>query len=110
MFLYEGKFGNILHTGDCRLTIECLQQLPLKYVGTPGKEPKCQIDCIFLDCTFGRSPLKMSSRQSAIQQVLTLVLFKWIMVDLLIAFWLQCFNALVKCSKLVKSSRAISMI
>lgn len=73
MFLYEGKFGNILHTGDCRLTIECLQQLPLKYVGTPGKEPKCRIDCIILDCTFGQSPLKMSSRQSAIQQVINCI-------------------------------------
>lgn len=76
MFLYEGKFGNLLHTGDCRLTIECLQQLPLKYVGTPGKEPKCQLDCIFLDCTFGQSPLKMPSRQAAIQQVLTPILVK----------------------------------
>ncbi|XP_006350962.1 5' exonuclease Apollo [Solanum tuberosum] len=73
MFLYEGKFGNFLHTGDCRLTIECLQQLPLKYVGTPGKEPKCQIDCIFLDCTFGQSPLKMPSRQSAMQQIINCI-------------------------------------
>ncbi|KAJ8526311.1 hypothetical protein K7X08_028788 [Anisodus acutangulus] len=73
MFLYEGKFGNILHTGDCRLTIECLQQLLLKYVGTPGKEPKCQIDCIFLDCTFGQSPLKMPSNQSAIQQIINCI-------------------------------------
>ncbi|KAM3359996.1 5' exonuclease Apollo isoform X1 [Capsicum galapagoense] len=73
MFLYEGKFGNLLHTGDCRLTIECLQQLPLKYVGTPGKAPKCQIDCIFLDCTFGQSPLKMPSRQSAIQQIINCI-------------------------------------
>ncbi|WMV53776.1 hypothetical protein MTR67_047161 [Solanum verrucosum] len=73
MFLYEGKFGNLLHTGDCRLTIECLQQLPLKYVGTPGKEPKCQIDCIFLDCTFGQSPLKMPSRQSAMQQIINCI-------------------------------------
>ncbi|XP_015058714.1 protein artemis isoform X2 [Solanum pennellii] len=73
MFLYEGKFGNLLHTGDCRLTIECLQQLPLKYVGSPGKEPKCQIDCIFLDCTFGQSPLKMPSRQSAMQQIINCI-------------------------------------
>ncbi|CAN4114502.1 unnamed protein product [Withania somnifera] len=73
MFLYEGKFGNLLHTGDCRLTIECLQQLPLKYVGTPGKDPKCQIDCIFLDCTFGQSPLKMPSRRSAIQQIINCI-------------------------------------
>ncbi|CAN6711644.1 unnamed protein product [Malus baccata var. baccata] len=30
MFLFEGNFSNILHTGDCRLTPECLQSLPPK--------------------------------------------------------------------------------
>ena len=53
MFLFEGNFGNILHTGDCRLTPECLQSLPEKYVGKNGKEPRCQLDYVFLDCTFG---------------------------------------------------------
>lgn len=69
MFLFEGRFGNILHTGDCRLTPECLQSLPEKYLGMKGKEHMCQFDYVFLDCTFGSSPLKMPGRQSAIQQV-----------------------------------------
>ena len=74
MFLFEGRFGNILHTGDCRLTPECLQSLPEKFLGKKGKEPRCQLDYVFLDCTFGRFPLKMPSRQSAIQQVHTFFL------------------------------------
>ncbi|KAL6582658.1 hypothetical protein OROMI_004736 [Orobanche minor] len=68
MFLFEGNFGNILHTGDCRLTPDCLLSLPDKYVGTKAKEPRCPLDYIFLDCTFGQFPLKMPSRQTAIQQ------------------------------------------
>ncbi|CDP04690.1 unnamed protein product [Coffea canephora] len=73
MFLFEGRFGNILHTGDCRLTPECLQSLPEKFLGKKGKEPMCQLDYVFLDCTFGRFSLKMPSRQSAIQQVINCV-------------------------------------
>ncbi|KAM0893222.1 hypothetical protein ACQ4PT_025239 [Festuca glaucescens] len=30
MFLFEGAFGNVLHTGDCHLTPECIQGLPLR--------------------------------------------------------------------------------
>lgn len=69
MFLFEGNFGNILHTGDCRLTPECLQNLPEKYISRNGKEPSCQLDFVFLDCTFGKSLMKIPSKQSAIQQV-----------------------------------------
>lgn len=69
MLLFEGTFGTILHTGDCRLDQECLQSLPEKYLGTKNKEPKCSIDYIFLDCTFGRFS-KMPSRHSAIRQVI----------------------------------------
>lgn len=68
MFLFEGDFGNILHTGDCRLIPECLQNLPQKYVTKKGKEPKCQFDYVFLDCTFGRSSLHIPSKHLAIQQ------------------------------------------
>ncbi|XP_051140515.1 uncharacterized protein LOC127257955 isoform X4 [Andrographis paniculata] len=70
MFLFEGNFGNILHTGDCRLTPECLQSLPGKYIGKKGKAPICPLDCIFLDCTFGQFPLRMPSRHMATQQLL----------------------------------------
>uniref|UniRef100_A0A7C9FCW4 DNA repair metallo-beta-lactamase domain-containing protein n=2 Tax=Opuntia streptacantha TaxID=393608 RepID=A0A7C9FCW4_OPUST len=69
MFLFEGSFGSILHTGDCRLTPECLQNLPEKYLSRLGKKPSCQLDFIFLDCTFGKSLMKIPSKQSAIQQV-----------------------------------------
>ena len=75
MFLFEGNFGNILHTGDCRLTPECLQSLPEKYVGKNGKEPRCQLDYVFLDCTFGRFRQKIPSKHSAIRQVPMLILF-----------------------------------
>lgn len=77
MFLFEGDFGNILHTGDCRLIPECLQNLPQKYVTKKGKEPKCQFDYVFLDCTFGRSSLHIPSKHLAIQQVI-LVALTWI--------------------------------
>nr|XP_017257753.1 PREDICTED: uncharacterized protein LOC108227222 isoform X2 [Daucus carota subsp. sativus] len=72
MLLFEGTFGTILHTGDCRLDQECLQRLPEKYLGTKTKNPKCSIDYIFLDCTFGRFS-KMPSRQSAIRQLINCV-------------------------------------
>ncbi|KAL5711107.1 hypothetical protein ACHQM5_021599 [Ranunculus cassubicifolius] len=73
MFLFEGSFGNILHTGDCRLTPECLQNLPEKYIGKKGRVPKCQLDYVFLDCTFGNSSLKIPSKYSAIQQVINCI-------------------------------------
>ncbi|KAL2347236.1 hypothetical protein Fmac_001236 [Flemingia macrophylla] len=73
MFLFEGKFGNILHTGDCRLTPECFLNLPDKYVGRKGKEPRCPLDCVFLDCTFGNFSQGMPSKRSAIQQVINCI-------------------------------------
>ncbi|KAJ6733685.1 DNA CROSS-LINK REPAIR PROTEIN PSO2/SNM1-RELATED [Salix koriyanagi] len=70
MFLFEGNFGNILHTGDCRLTPEGVRCLPEKYISKKGKEPRCQLDYVFLDCTFGKFTQKLPSKHSAIQQVL----------------------------------------
>lgn len=69
MFLFEGNFGNILHTGDCRLTPECLRNLPEKYLGKKGKKPRCSLDYVFLDCTFGRFSRSMPSKHVAIRQV-----------------------------------------
>lgn len=69
MFLFEGNFGTILHTGDCRLTPECLQSLPEKYIGKKGKAPSCPLDYVFLDCTFGKFSQKLPSKHSAIRQV-----------------------------------------
>lgn len=73
MFLFEGNFGNILHTGDCRLTPECLQNLPEKYVGKKGRQPLCQLDYVFLDCTFGKASMKMPSKHNAVQQVINCI-------------------------------------
>ncbi|GKV21635.1 hypothetical protein SLEP1_g31596 [Rubroshorea leprosula] len=73
MFLFEGNFGNILHTGDCRLTPECLQSLPEKFTGSKKKEPSCRLDYIFLDCTFGRFSQRMPSKHSAIHQVINCI-------------------------------------
>lgn len=73
MFLFEGSFGNILHTGDCRLTPECLQNLPEKYIGQKGKEPRCRLDYVFLDCTFGTFSRNLPSKHSAIHQVINCI-------------------------------------
>ncbi|XP_021713858.1 protein artemis-like isoform X1 [Chenopodium quinoa] len=73
MFLFEGNFGNILHTGDCRLTPDCLQNLPEKYIAGKGKKHSCQLDFVFLDCTFGKSLMYIPSRQSALQQVINCI-------------------------------------
>ncbi|TVU17505.1 hypothetical protein EJB05_33545, partial [Eragrostis curvula] len=51
MFLFEGAFGAVLHTGDCRLTTDCVHALPLL------PHPTRRIDYIFLDCTFARCTL-----------------------------------------------------
>mgnify|MGYP003729072417 CR=1 FL=1 len=69
MFLFEGQFGAILHTGDCRLTSDCVQNLPMKYIVKKGKENICRLDFVFLDCTFSKCFLKLPSKESAIQQV-----------------------------------------
>ncbi|XP_010270398.1 PREDICTED: protein artemis [Nelumbo nucifera] len=73
MFLFEGNYGNILHTGDCRLTLECLQNLPEKYIGKKGREPRCRLDYVFLDCTFGKFSLQIPNKHSAIQQVINCI-------------------------------------
>ncbi|XP_030470554.2 uncharacterized protein LOC115688767 [Syzygium oleosum] len=73
MFLFEGAFGNILHTGDCRLTPECVLNLPNKYIGGKGKEPKCPLDFVYLDCTFGKYHQSMPSKHSAIRQVINCI-------------------------------------
>lgn len=69
MFLFEGQFGTILHTGDCRLTPDCVQNLPMKYVTKKGNENICRLDFVFLDCTFSKCFLKLPSKDSAIRQV-----------------------------------------
>ena len=60
MFLFEGAFGTVLHTGDCRLTPDCLHALPLL---------SRRIDYIFLDCTFARCSLQFPTKEDSIRQV-----------------------------------------
>ncbi|KAL3698166.1 hypothetical protein R1sor_012242 [Riccia sorocarpa] len=64
MFLFEGNFGNVLHTGDCRLTDDCLKNILGKY-----KAQQCVLDCVYLDCTLGRERLRIPSKQEAFQHV-----------------------------------------
>ncbi|XP_078434156.1 DNA repair metallo-beta-lactamase family protein [Wolffia australiana] len=71
MFFFEGEFGNILHTGDCRLSSECLKKLPIRYMAMKGSETR--LDYLFLDCTFGRCPFFIPSKDSAIQQVISCI-------------------------------------
>lgn len=63
MFLFEGPFGSILHTGDCRLTSDCLRNVPLN---------NCRLDTVYLDCTFSKFPM-FPSKESAIQQVIACI-------------------------------------
>ncbi|KAH7415269.1 hypothetical protein KP509_14G035100 [Ceratopteris richardii] len=62
MFLFEGAFGTVLHTGDCRLTSECFSRLPRRLFGG-------LIDCLYLDCTFGKEAVRMPTSEEAINQV-----------------------------------------
>ncbi|XP_062195695.1 uncharacterized protein LOC133898901 [Phragmites australis] len=64
MFLFEGAFGTVLHTGDCRLTPDCLHALPLL---------SCRIDYIFLDCTFARCSLQFPTKEDSIRQVINCI-------------------------------------
>ncbi|KAL5673175.1 hypothetical protein ACJX0J_017481, partial [Zea mays] len=73
MFLFEGQFGTILHTGDCRLTPDCVQNLPMKYITKKGNENICRLDFVFLDCTFSKCFLKLPSKDSAIRQVISCI-------------------------------------
>lgn len=61
MFLFEGPFGAVLHTGNCRLTLVCLSALmPLL---------ARRIYYLFLDCTFARCPLQFPTKEDSICQV-----------------------------------------
>lgn len=62
MFLFEGTFGIVLHTGDCRLTQECYTRLPRRLFNG-------SLDCLFLDCTFGKEAVRMPLKEEAIKQV-----------------------------------------
>lgn len=78
MFLFEGAFGNVLHTGDCRLTPDCIQGLPLRYITSEASAasqapPTCRVDYLFLDCTFAKCPLQFPAKEASIRQVCVLL-------------------------------------
>ncbi|CAN1289214.1 5' exonuclease Apollo [Linum perenne] len=68
MFLFEVNFGNILHTGDYRLTPECLYCLREKYTSRKGKQPTHRLDYVFLDCTCRKFRQPLPRKRSSIQQ------------------------------------------
>ncbi|KAH9321743.1 hypothetical protein KI387_016382, partial [Taxus chinensis] len=70
MLYFEGQFGNVLHTGDCRLSFDCLSKLPRKLTLKNGKASRDYLDCLYLDCTFGKESVKMPSKYSSVKQVL----------------------------------------
>ncbi|CAD6207812.1 unnamed protein product [Miscanthus lutarioriparius] len=49
-FVFEGQFGTILHTGDCRLTPDCVQNLPMKFL-----EGASSIDNHFYSSSFEKN-------------------------------------------------------
>ena len=65
MLLFEGPFGKVLHTGDCRLTTDCLNQLLGCFVQSSGRV----LHCLYLDCTFGMENMIMPTKKEAIEQV-----------------------------------------
>lgn len=72
MFLFEGAFGSVLHTGDCRLTPDCLRGLPLRYINADGSgasQASCRVDYLFLDCTFATCSLQFPAKEDSIRQV-----------------------------------------
>uniref|UniRef100_A0ACD5ZWC6 Uncharacterized protein n=1 Tax=Avena sativa TaxID=4498 RepID=A0ACD5ZWC6_AVESA len=80
MFLFEGPFGSVLHTGDCRLTPDCIQGLPLRYItaevpgaSQPQPPPSCLIDYLFLDCTFSKCSLQFPAKEDSIRQVINCI-------------------------------------
>ncbi|WVZ67938.1 hypothetical protein U9M48_016950 [Paspalum notatum var. saurae] len=79
MFLFEGQFGTILHTGDCRLTPDCVQNLPIKHIAKKGKENICRLDFVFLDCTFAKCFLNLPSKESAIRQVVLCAVIRYVL-------------------------------
>ena len=55
MFLFQGAFGTVLHTGDCRLTED--QHGPIEAIREALiRRGIVQIDVVYLDCTFGAFP------------------------------------------------------
>ncbi|GLJ54790.1 hypothetical protein SUGI_1176840 [Cryptomeria japonica] len=70
MLYFEGQFGNVLHTGDCRLSSDCLSKLPCMLTLKNSKVSRDCLDCLYLDCTFGKESFKMPIKYCAVNQVI----------------------------------------
>ncbi|XP_034246942.1 pneumococcal serine-rich repeat protein-like isoform X2 [Thrips palmi] len=68
MFLFQGKFGNILYTGDFRYTHKILENPVLSPI-IRNKE----LSVLYLDNTYAAPTCKFPSREKALQQVLKII-------------------------------------
>ena len=68
MFLFRGKMGTVLHTGDFRFS-ECMFQNPILFppaINNPEKRGiAIQVDTLFLDNTFADPTYDFPSREEA---------------------------------------------
>lgn len=68
MFLFQGKFGNILYTGDFRYTPRVLDYPVLSKI-IRNKE----LSVLYLDNTYAAASCKFPSREEALKQVLKII-------------------------------------
>ena len=71
MFLYEGNFGSVLHTGDARLEENVFRKLPDRVLSRPG-----YLDRVFLDATFGGRNVVLSefpTREQSVDMALKVI-------------------------------------
>lgn len=51
MYMFQSEvFGRILHTGDCRLTMDVVHNTQQALFGST-------LDLVYMDCTFGEQPM-----------------------------------------------------
>jgi len=68
MFLFEGRFGKILHTGDFRLCDSMLQNPTLKMISESES-----LDLLYVDNTFEETGNEFPVREQAMQEVMAIV-------------------------------------
>lgn len=71
MFIYEGNYGNVLHTGDARLEASIVRKLPERVLERPR-----YLDRVFLDATFGGRNVILSdfpTRDESVEMALKVI-------------------------------------
>jgi len=61
MFLFQGAFGTVLHTGDCRLTPSVVSSVQA------AMPPDTPLDLVYLDCTFASYRKEFPSVRDALR-------------------------------------------